>query len=84
VEASEGSLEQAAEETRRNLRAIEKNRIADALRATLTQRLTETSTKLDILTKQKVELESKLAELRIRFKDAVRELRYVAPATPPP
>ncbi len=84
VEASEGALLQSAEETRRNLRAIEKNRIADALRATLTARLAETSTKIDILTKQKVELESKLAELRIRFKDSVRDIRYVSPPTHQP
>jgi hypothetical protein len=84
VEASEGALLQSAEETRRNLRAIEKNRVADALRATLTQRLAETSTKIDVLTKQKVELESKLAELRIRFKESIRDIRYVSPPTPQP
>jgi hypothetical protein len=81
--AAEGSLLESAEETRRNLRAIEKNRVADALRATLTQRLTETSLKIDVLTKQKVELESKLAELYVRFREALREVRYVAPATTP-
>ncbi len=84
VQSSEGTLLQSAEETRRNLRAIEKNRVADALRATLTQRLTETSGKIDVLTKQKVELESKLAELRVRFKEALRDVRYVSPPTPQP
>ena len=84
AEASEGALLTSAEETRRNLRAIEKNRVADALRATLTQRLTDTSLKIDVLTKQKVELESKLAELRVRFKEAVRDLKYLAPVVPPP
>ncbi|MGO8997884.1 MAG: DUF4139 domain-containing protein, partial [Polyangiaceae bacterium] len=82
VQASEGALLQSADETRRNLRAIEKNRVADALRATLTQRLTETSLKIDVLTKQKVELESKLAELRIRFKESLRGVLYVAPPAP--
>jgi len=82
VSASEGALLQSAEETRRNLRAIEKNRVADALRQTLTQRLTETSLKIDVLTKQKVELEAKLAELRIRFKESLRDFVYVAPPVP--
>jgi hypothetical protein len=84
AEASEGALLTSAEETRRNLRAIEKNRVADALRATLTQRLTETSLKIDVLTKQKVELESKLAELRVRFKEAVRDVKYLAPVARDP
>jgi hypothetical protein len=84
AEASEGALLTSAEETRRNLRAIEKNRVADALRATLTQRLTETSLKIDVLTKQKVELESKLAELRVRFKEAVRDVSYLAPVVREP
>jgi len=81
VRGAEGSLLQSAEETRRNLHAIEKNRVADALRATLTQRLTETSLKIDVLTKQKVEIESKLAELHVRFKESLRDVRYVAPPT---
>jgi hypothetical protein len=84
VQASEGALLESANETRRNLKAIEKNRVADALRATLTQRLTETSLKIDVLTKQKVELDSKLAELRIRFKEALRDVTYVAPPIPRP
>jgi hypothetical protein len=84
VEAGLGGLLQSAEETRKNLRAIEKNRVADALRATLTQRLTETSTKIDVLTKQKVELDSKLAELEVRFKEALRDVKYVAPVTTQP
>ncbi len=81
--AAESGLLQSAEETRRNLRAIEHNRVADALRATLTQRLTETSTRIDVLTKQKVELESKLAELRVRFKESLRDARYTSPPTQP-
>jgi len=77
-------LLESAEETRKNLRAIEKNRMADALRATLTQRLTETSNKIDVLTKQKVEIDSKLAELHVRFKESLRDLSYVSPPTTRP
>jgi len=82
VTASERGLLESVEETRRNLHAIEKNKVAAALRATLTQRLSETSTKIDVLTKQKVEIESKLAELRVRFKEALRDVHYVSPPLP--
>jgi hypothetical protein len=84
VQAGLGGLLQSAEETRKNLRAIEKNRVADSLRATLTQRLSETSTKIDVLTKQKVELDSKLAELEVRFNESLRDVKYVSPPTPTP
>jgi len=84
AQAGLGGLLQSAEETRKNLRAIERNRVADGLRATLTQRLAETSTKIDVLTKQKVELDSKIAELEVRFNESLRELKYVAPPTPQP
>jgi hypothetical protein len=84
AQAGLGGLLQSAEETRRNLRAIEKNHMADALRATLTQRLAATSTKIDVITKQKVELDSKLAELGVRFNEALRDVKYVSPATSQP
>jgi hypothetical protein len=76
------SLSSAQEETRRNLRAIEKNKSAEALRAKLTQRLGEMATKIDDLTRQTVELDAKLAELRVLFKETVRELNFVAPTKP--
>ncbi len=76
------NLSSAQEETRRNLRAIEKNKSAEALRAKLTQRLGEMATKIDDLTRQVVELDAKLAELRVVFKEAIREITFVAPSTP--
>jgi hypothetical protein len=77
----QGSLGQQSEETRRNLRAIEKNRSADALRARLTKRLEETAIRIDDITKQIVELDSKLAELRVTFKETLRDVKWVAPVT---
>jgi hypothetical protein len=77
----QSGLSQSTEETRRNLRAIERNRVADALRAKLTQRLAETSTRLDEVTKQIVDLDSKLSELRVRFKEAVRDIKLWIPPT---
>jgi chromosome segregation ATPase len=76
------TLSAQQDETRKNLRAIEKNKSAEALRAKLTQRLGDMATKIDDLTRQVVELDSKLAELRVVFKEAVREINYVAPPKP--
>ena len=69
------------EETRRNLRAIQQNKSADALRAKLTTRLGEMASRMDDITKQLVETDSKLAEIGVRFKEAIREIKLVE--TPP-
>ena len=78
----EAELARQTEETRRNLKAIEKNKSAEALRTKLTARLGEMATRLDDLTKQQVELDSKLAELRVQFKETIREIK-IAPTTSP-
>jgi hypothetical protein len=80
-EASSLSVQQ--EETRKNLRAIEKNKTAEALRTKLTQRLGEMATKIDDLTRRIVELDAKLAELRVVFKETIRDINWVAPPRPP-
>src|ERR1019366_7088593 len=49
-------LSASTEETRRNLRAIEKNKTAEALRQKLTARLADAATKLDDLNRKIVEL----------------------------
>ncbi len=72
------------EETRRNLRAIKDNKTADALRTKLTARLGEMSTRLDEITKQLVETDSKLAELGVRFKEAIREIKLSEAPAPKP
>jgi hypothetical protein len=69
------------EETRRNIRAIEKNKLADKLRAELTKRLEDLARKTDEVSKKLVETQAKLAELNVRFRDKVRTVRYVAPVT---
>jgi len=75
-------LANQTEETRRNLRAIQNNKTADALRAKLTTRLGEMATRMDEITKQLVETDSKLAEIGVRFKEAIREIKLTEP--PPP
>lgn len=75
-------LERASEETRRNLRAIEKNPQAGDLRQKLTKRLTEASTRVDTITKRTIELRMNIDEQQVRFRDAVRDLRLEAPLPP--
>jgi chromosome segregation ATPase len=74
------TLSQATEETRRNLRAIEKNPSAEALRQKLTARLAVAATKLDELSRKVVELDAKLGELGVQFKEAIRDIKVTPPA----
>src|SRR5262249_11110281 len=80
----QSNLSQQTDETRKNLRAIEKNTAAAALRAKLTQRLGETAARLDEITKQLVELDAKVAEQRVAFKEAIREIKLTEPLAPKP
>ncbi len=79
VAEEQSTLSAQTEETRRNLKALEKNKTAEALRQKLTQRLAESANRLEELTKQTVEIDSKLAELRVQFKEGIREIKYLAP-----
>lgn len=83
ITAEEANLRAQSEETRRNLRAIEKNKAADALRRKLTQRLSDMSQRLDELTKQSVEIDTKLTELGILFRDGIRDVKVERPMTMP-
>ncbi len=74
LEAETSKLAQATEETRRNLRAIEKNKTAETLRQKLTTRLAEAAARLDDLNRRTVELDSQLAELGVRWSEAVRDI----------
>jgi hypothetical protein len=78
----QATLSQQTQETRANLRAIEKNKTADQLRAKLTARLAETSARVDEVSKRIVEIDAKLAELRIQFKELLRDLVVTAPLPP--
>lgn len=80
----QGDLQIQTDETRRNLKAIEKNVTAGTLRDRLTKRLGEMALRLDEITKQVVEIDSKLAELRIRFKEGIRDIKIVDPNPPKP
>jgi len=75
----QATLAQQTQETRANLRAIEKNKAADQLRVTLTKRLADTSTRVDEVSKRIVEIDAKLAELRIQFKELLRDVVVTQP-----
>jgi septal ring factor EnvC (AmiA/AmiB activator) len=84
VQSQSNDLSQTAEEARRNLRAIEKNKAADALRQKLTARLAEVSGKLDEVNKKLTEIDARLAELRVQFTEAVRAIQLVVPVSKTP
>lgn len=75
-------LERSSEETRRNLRAIEKNPQAADLRQKLTKRLSEASTRIDAITKRTIELQMSIDEQQVRFRDAIRDLKLDGPLPP--
>jgi hypothetical protein len=74
-----GELERLSDETRRNLRAIEKNPQAADLRQKLTRRLTESSARVDAITKRTIELKLQIDEQQVRFRDAIRDVKIDAP-----
>ena len=74
------NLERSSEETRDNLRAIEKNKAAEDLRKTLTSRLAKSSARLDHVIKRLIEVDMRIKELELRFREAVKEL-HIPPAT---
>ncbi|MEZ4226320.1 MAG: DUF4139 domain-containing protein [Polyangiaceae bacterium] len=72
-------LEKATRETRLSLQAIEKNNLAADLRAKLTKRLGDFTTRLSQITKQLIEAKMTIDEQEVRFRDAVREIKLKAP-----
>jgi hypothetical protein len=78
----ESDLRRATEETRNNIKALEKNTAAGDLRAKLTARLAADSAELDRVTKRIIEVDLTLNEQRVRLIDALRGLRLVLPDQP--
>jgi hypothetical protein len=80
LHAEQEQLQQVTEETRDNLRAIEKNKAAEDLRRTLTNRLAKSSARLDVVMKRLIELELQGKELELRFREALKDVRVPARA----
>ena len=66
-----------------SLRAIEKNRLADALRKDLTDRLAKATARNDEITKRTVVLDMTVSEQSIRFRDLVNVIKMVKPLPVP-
>jgi hypothetical protein len=80
LQSEQNDLQTATEETRENLRAIEKNKAAEDLRRTLTARLTKASARLDEVTKRLIQVHMQIKELELRFREAVKLVRIPARA----
>ena len=83
VSAEKEILHRAAEESRENLRALQRNpaRGVSELRDKLAQRLLGMDNRLAELSKRLVELQLKISEESVRFREAVRDLKLVRPRT---
>ena len=78
----QSELSKSTEETRRNLKALEKNKTAADLRDKLTERLAKNSLRLDEITKRLVEIEMRVNEQRVRFQDMIRSVKVLNPPQP--
>jgi hypothetical protein len=78
----QGELHERADQTRRNLDAIQKDAAAKDLRSKLNKRLEEFSSDADALGRKIVELESKRLEKKIELEDLLVDIDLRAPATP--
>jgi hypothetical protein len=78
----QGELSRATDETRRNLKALEKNRTAGDLREKLTERLAKNSLRLEEITKRLVEVDMRVNEQRVRFLDMTRSVKLLNPPKP--
>jgi hypothetical protein len=75
----QADLQRGTEETRNNLKALEKNTAAGDLRAKLTARLADDSARLDRVTKRIVEVDLTINEQRVRLRDALHGLKVYVP-----
>jgi hypothetical protein len=65
LQQASNALSSATEETRRNLRAIEKNKTAEPLRQKLTARLADAAAKLDDYSRKIVELKEAVRDIKV-------------------
>jgi hypothetical protein len=84
VQQELAALRAEASEKRADLQAIEKNRAADALRKTLTVRLTALAARTDVLSAQNIQLGQDLSELQVRWREAIRAIVLDEPLPPAP
>lgn len=78
LEREQSELENGADETRQNLKAIEKVTSASDLRARLVARLKQLDARLAEITKTLVEARTRQSELEVRLKDALEGVSLTA------
>jgi hypothetical protein len=76
------ALAEEAQEKRSDLKAIEKNKTAEALRKRLTDRLAAIAARQDTLTAQFIQLGQELSEVGIAWREAIRSIKLTD--VPPP
>jgi hypothetical protein len=76
-------LDRQISQVNTSLRAIEKNKLADALRKDLTERLAKATARIDEITKRTVVLDMTVSEQSIRFRDLVTVIKMVKPLPVP-
>jgi len=83
LSAERGQLDAQIDQLNSSLRAIEKNKLADELRKTLTTRLATASTRIDEITKRVIVLDMQVSEQSIRFRDLISPIKMVKPLPVP-
>jgi hypothetical protein len=74
LEREQGELQNGADETRQNLKAIEKVKTAADLRARLVARLKQLDLRMSELTRQLVEARTRQSELQVRLNEALENV----------
>ncbi|MCU0683361.1 MAG: DUF4139 domain-containing protein [Polyangiaceae bacterium] len=82
LRGEQAELSRSTEETRRNLKTLEKNPAAAALRAQLTDRLAKAAVRLNEITKRLVEIQLASNAQRVRFNEALRGIKVTTPPAP--
>ncbi len=83
LNAERGQLDAQIDQLTTSLRAIEKNKLADELRKTLTTRLATASTRIDEITRRVIVLDMQVSEQSIRFRDLINPIKMVKPLPVP-
>jgi hypothetical protein len=78
------ALAEEAQEKRSDLRAIEKNKTAEALRKRLTDRLAAIAARQDTLTAQFIQVGQELSEVGIAWREAIRSIKLTEVPAPKP
>jgi hypothetical protein len=80
--SEQADLQRSTQESRMNLKALEKNKHAADLVEKLTERLQKDGDRLDVVSKHLIEIDLAVREQEVRFRDAIRDITLVKP--PPP